>query len=189
MAADIRNTIALLFIGVLIVGIFAFIGLYFINSVNNARIVSARAEWRTEALMLANRLVSDPNCFGYTRLLIYYNESSGDLETHIVKPPMTVDFNKLIINDELNIDRASDCIKLDSPEFKLLIGLSFLYNTGSDSKRWGTVYNINPLKYYNNDTVQVVSLPVRVINDGEVNYGTLIITLSVNSEYLGVKLL
>jgi len=111
----------LLFISVLIVGVFAFIGITFINSVDNARVLSATTEWRNEAIMIANRFISDPDCVGYVKTLIKYTNETGNdgLISTRLSVPMTVDANKLFDNNLINIKRLDDCIRMQSPEYNL----------------------------------------------------------------------
>ncbi len=177
----------MLFISVLIVGVFAFIGITFINSVDNARVLSATTEWRNEAIMIANRFISDPDCVGYVKTLIKYTNETGNdgLISTRLSVPMTVDANKLFDNNLINIKRLDDCIRMQSPEYNLFFSVKVV----ADGVTYPVVSNLDPNKYKNQATLQEISLPVRIISDNGFNYGVITFSISVSAEYFAAKLL
>jgi hypothetical protein len=174
-------------VAVLVVGVFSFIGITFINSVDNARVLSARTEWRNEAILYANRIISDPDCYGYIKTVIEYTNESGTdgLVNTRLGLPMTVDRNKLLVNDLVDIKRVDDCLRLRSLEYTVYIGLE-VYEDGSPLP---LVSNLDPTKYRNDATLQVVDLPVKIISDEGVSYGLIKFSISVSAEYFAAKLL
>ncbi len=194
--ADIRSTIGLLFTSILIVGVFSFVGILFLNSVDNARVISGRVSWRNEAVLLANRFVSDPNCWGYTKTIIKYSVDSGtdSLINSRISIPLAVDRNKMFINvngvNVLSINRLINCAKLTSPEYTLFIRVKLTETLKDGSQRvWPEVFNLDPNVYLNKATMEDVRLPVKIISDDGFTYGLLIITLSVNGEYMQAKVI
>ena len=89
------------------------------------------------------------------------------------------------IGKAINIKRAGDCLKLTSPDYYLFIELT-IYEQGTKK---GPVYNLNPDKYKNFNTLQTIKLPVLIKGENEINYGLITVSFSISSEYLGVKLL
>lgn len=189
--ADQKSTIILLFTSILIVGVFSFIGITFINSLDNARTFSARAEWRNEALMLANRFVSDPECIGYSKIIAKYsNETGTDL---LIKTrttvPLAIDRDKAIIDNTLNVKRLTDCLTLKSPEYRMYFEavLSQYDKLGDIEHEWRGA-NMES-EYHNNQTSITVQLPVKIIDDNGFDYGLFTVTLSVSAEYMQAKVL
>ena len=189
--ADIRSNISLMFTAILLVGIFAFIGISFISSLDNARTFTARTAWRNEAIMLSNRLVSDPNCLAYTRLILRYTNESGIdvLTSEVLTVPLTIDRNKLFTNGQLDLTRITNCVKLDSSEYKMFISISLTELIRGTEYTYGPVNNLDPLLYKNAATLETVDLPIKVIDENGFNYAVLSISMSVNTEYFKAKIL
>lgn len=189
--ADIRSTIGLAFTAILVVGIFAFIGITFISSVDNARTFSARTDWKNEVVMTANKLISDPNCLGYLKTIVKYSNASGvdELFSTTVSVPLAIDRNKLFSKGVIDLTRILNCVKLDSNEYRMFIGVKLTEYVNEQSVVYGPIYNLDPNVYRNEFTTEVVDLPVKVISDNGFNYGLLSITMSVSSEYLKAKVL
>lgn len=189
--ADIKSNISLMFTAVLLVGIFAFIGISFISSLDNARTFTARTAWRNEAIMLSNRLVSDPNCLAYTRLILRYtNESGRDvLVSDVLTVPLTIDRYKLFTNGQLDITRLNNCVVLNSSEYKMFISVTLTEKIRGVEYTYGPVNNLDPLLYRNAGTLETVDLPVKIIDDNGFNYAVLTISMSVNTEYFKAKIL
>lgn len=182
---DIRGIIGLVFTSIFIVGIFAGFGITFINSVDNARVLSARSEWKTEALMLISRFISDPNCYAYVKTLYRYTNESGT-DNFIgarITVPLAVDRNKMILpSGGLNIDRLDNCVRMRSPENKLYFEVTL---TQAGSKVSSS--NLDPMLYKNHNTLVEVSYPVKIISDDGFSYGTLSVQMSASSEYFQAK--
>ena len=190
MRGDIRSTVGLLFTSLLIVGVFSFVGILFLNSVDNARVMSGRVAWRNEAVLIANRFVSDPDCWGYTKTIIYLDNKSGNLINTRVGVPMAVDRNKMFLNNQLSVKRLENCVNLLSPEYALFFSVKLTENLPDGSKKvWPKVYNLDPNVYRNKDTEEEVRLPVKIISNDGYTYGLLTFTISVNSEYMEAKII
>ena len=189
--ADIKSNISLMFTAVLLVGIFAFIGISFISSLDNARTFTARTAWRNEAIMLSNRLVSDPNCLAYTRLILRYtNESGRDvLVSDVLTVPLTIDRYKLFTDGQLDITRLNNCVVLNSTEYKMFISVTLTEKIRNVDYTYGPVNNLDPLLYRNAGTLETVDLPIKIIDDNGFNYAVLTISMSVNTEYFKAKIL
>jgi hypothetical protein len=158
---------------------------------DNSRTLSARVDWRTEAIMLINRFISDPDCIGYSKIIIKYtNESSYDLlVSSKVNVPLAIDRDKVLLNGELNIGRFSNCLKLDSPEYKLYYRIN-LQEISSENKVIDSWEGSNlPVKYANNKTFVTVTLPVKIISAESFSYGLLTVVMSASAEYLQAKVL
>jgi len=184
----------LLFTSITIVGVFSFIGITFVNALDNSRAFSARADWRNEAIMLANRFISDPTCLGYTKKLIRYTNESGEdlLVQSNVNVPLAIDRYKLFdTSGEINVNRLDNCMRLNSPEYNLFYEVTYDeldYATGQPIGLSKTGRNLDA-SLKNNQTAVTVQLPVKVIDDNGFIYGLLTVTMSVSVEYMQAKVL
>jgi len=179
-----------LFSSITIVGVFSFIGITFINTLDNSRTFSARADWRNEAIMLANRFISDPECLGYTKLLVRYSNESGTdlLISRRVNIPLAVDRNKLFTaSGEVNIDRLHNCVRLDSPEYKLFYEVTVEEEVSGLSQP-KSAHNL-PLTYKDNRTIVETIIPIKIIDETSISYALFTVEMAVSTEYLQAKLL
>ncbi len=180
--ADVSADMVLLFSAIFIIAVYAIIAILFINSVDESRVITARVDWHTEAILLSQKLVNSPNCFGYSKLIIRDEDNYfSDIDTQ----PLFVDKNKLFVDGAINIKRAMDCLMLNSTDYYLFLELSVIKN----GETIGPVYSADPNQYRNVNTLQTIQVPIVIIGDNEVSKAILKVTFSISSEYMEVKLI
>lgn len=177
--SQVSVDITLLFTSLVIIAVYAFTTFFFISNTDNIRIGMAREQWRNEAVFLANQLVSSPNCLGYVRHFIRYdNLSNGELTTTKINVPSAVDANKF------SIDRLRNCVRMLTPEYRVFFEVTI--EDGS-----GVVFeetNLDKNLYFTPSTYETVTLPVKVIYDDRVSYGNIFVGVSVNLEYFKTRI-
>ena len=177
--AQVSVDITLLFTALVIIAVYSFATFFFISTTDNARIGMAREEWRNEALFLANYLISSPNCMGYSRNTIFYDNSTGTgvLVTSKTGVPYSIDVNKL------NMDRLRNCARFNTPEYNILFEVrvfdeTHIFDLGS---------NIDKNVYFNPTTYEQVVIPIKLIYDNHISYGRVELGFSVNMEYFKTR--
>jgi hypothetical protein len=155
---------------------------------------SGRSDWRNEAITIANRFISDPECVGYTKTIVrYVNETIGGTGDNLVRSrvnvPLAIDRHKVLTSDgELNIKRLQDCMTMNSPEYKLFFSVTLLEYTQGGATRNYTAANL-PSKFSNDNTRELIQLPVKIVDDNSFNYGLFIVSISISVEYMLAKVL
>lgn len=176
--SQVSVDISLLFTALVIIAVYAFTTFFFISNTDNVRIGMAREEWRNEAVFIANQLVLSPNCLGYIKNFIKYdNSSTGELMIFKLGVPNAVDANKL------SIDRLRSCLRMLSPEYTVYFELRVVDDTGIVFEG----ANIDKNLYFTQSTYEEVVIPVRVIYDDRVSYGNAFVGVSVSLEYFKTR--
>lgn len=176
--SQVSVDMTLLFTSLVIISVYAFTTFFFIANTDNIRIGMGREQWRNEAVFLANQLVTSPNCLGYVKGFIRYeNDTGGELMVAKINVPNAIDANKL------DIERLKGCFRILTPEFRIFFEIEVEDETG-------VVFegaNLDKNLYFTPSTYERVVLPVKIIYDDRISYGKAVVGVSANLEYFKTR--
>ncbi len=178
------SAMVLLFVSIAMVIATAMIAIIIIDSVDRSLITTSREKWTTEALLLINRIVNSEDCLAYTKKGVYYDVlEDGSDYVFIGKTslPNTIDVHKI------SMERLKSCTSLFTKEYSILFKIEISNKTGYKIEYLlggpeAPAYNLDPDYYFNPSTAVEVSLPVKIIYDDRVSYGTVKLMVSASAK-------
>ena len=184
------STIVLLFVSIAMVMSTSVIAVLIIDSVDRSLITTGRADWTTEALLIANRLINSENCFAYVKKGVFYDVlHDGSVDYNFVDKitlPNSIDANKL------SVERLKACTQLHTKEYYVFIGVKVYDESGAhyllgDDDSFASYLHFD--YFFNPNTDVNVVLPVKIIYDNRFSYGYVEVLISASAELFKARVL